>query len=253
MSWLAPERSELGAERILDAAAQLFAGQGVGRPGMEDIARAAGCSRATVYRYFENKRALLRAFVHREARDVTELVARQLEQGADRREVVVEAVVATLAAVRARPYLEPWYADGATDLLEVFRESPVIAALAGTFVAPRGGEPDADLGRWVLRIVMSFLGDPGKSPDDERRLVERFLAPVIAEREAVGLPLRTSGAAAQAALISLRGSLVAISTLRGFAFSAIGMRRVRTPASYDAVRLSESSVSPRNSWRLKTP
>src|SRR5687768_1232067 len=100
MSWLATERSELGAERILDAAAQLFADEGIGRPGMEDIARAAGCSRATVYRYFENKQALLRAFVHREARDITAQVARELEDLSDRRELVVAAVAATLAAVR---------------------------------------------------------------------------------------------------------------------------------------------------------
>lgn len=180
MSWLATERSELGAERILDAAAQLFVEQGIGRPGMEDIARAAGCSRATVYRYFENKPALLRAFVHREARDVIELVARQLAHSADRRDVVVEAVVATLAAVRSRPHLEPWYTGGATDLLEVFRESPVITALASTFMSPNGGEPDADLGRWLLRVVMSFLREPGDSPEDERRLVERFVAPLVA-------------------------------------------------------------------------
>jgi AcrR family transcriptional regulator len=178
VTWLATERSELGAERILDAAARLFVDQGIGRPGMEDIARAAGCSRATVYRYFENKQALLRAFVHREARDVTEQVARQLARDANRRDVVVEAVVATLAAIRARPYLEPWYSGGATDLLEVFRESPVIAALASTFLSP-GGEPDADLGRWLLRVVMSFLREPGESPDDEERLIERFLAPVV--------------------------------------------------------------------------
>jgi|EndMetStandDraft_5_1072996.scaffolds.fasta_scaffold171573_2 AcrR family transcriptional regulator len=186
MTWLATERSELGAERILDAAAQLFVEQGIGQPGMEDIARAAGCSRATVYRYFENKPALLRAFVHREARDVTEQVARQLVHGANRRDAVVEAVVATLAAVRARPHLKPWYSGGATDLLEVFRESPVIAALASTFLSPGGGEPDADLGRWLLRIVMSFLREPEESPADERRLIERFLTPVIAEREAEG-------------------------------------------------------------------
>jgi len=177
VSWLATERSELGAERILDAAAQLFVDQGIGRPGMEDIARAAGCSRATVYRYFDNKPALLRAFVHREARDITEQVARELERGASRPDVV-EAVVATLAAVRARPYLEPWYGGGAADLLEVFRESPVIAALASTFLSSSDGEPDADLGRWVLRVVMSFLREPGESPEDERRLVERFLMPV---------------------------------------------------------------------------
>jgi AcrR family transcriptional regulator len=177
MSWLATERSELGAERILDAAAQLFAEQGIGRPGMEDIARAAGCSRATVYRYFENKPALLRAFVHREARDITAQIARHLEHDTNERDLVVEAVVAALAAVRARRYLEPWYTGGATDLLEVLRESPVITGLASNFLSAGGGEPDAELGRWLLRVAMSFLREPGESPEDERRLMERFLAP----------------------------------------------------------------------------
>lgn len=181
MNWLATERSELGAERILDAAAQLFVEQGIGQPGMEDIARAAGCSRATVYRYFENKQALLQAFVHREARDITAQIARRLEHAVNGRDMVVEAVVAALAAVRARRYLEPWYTGGATDLLEVLRDSPVITALASTFLSPGGAEADADLGRWLLRIVMSFLREPGESPDDERRLVERFVAPLVAK------------------------------------------------------------------------
>ena len=179
MSWLATERSEFAAERILNAATQLFAEEGVARPGMEDIARAAGCSRATVYRYFENKQALLRAFVHREARDITTQVAQEVEDVSDRRELVVAAVVATLAAVRARPYLEPWYAGVATDLLEVFRESPVITPLATSFLAPDADEADVDLGRWVLRIVMSFLREPGASPGEERRMIERFLTPVV--------------------------------------------------------------------------
>jgi AcrR family transcriptional regulator len=181
MSWLAAERSELGGERILDAAAQLFVDHGIGQPGMEDIARAAGCSRATVYRYFENKPALLRAFVHREARDITEQVAHDLQRDAKQADVVT-AVVATLAAVRARPYLAPWYSGAATDLFEVFRESPVIAGLASAFVSSRGGEPDADLGRWLLRVVMSFLREPGESPGEEARLIERFLAPLVARR-----------------------------------------------------------------------
>ena len=181
MTWLATERSELGAERILDAAAQLFADQGIGLPGMEDIARAAGCSRATVYRYFENKQALLRAFVHREARDITEQVARELGQSAHRPDVPA-TVVATLAAVRARPYLEPWYTGAATDLLEVFRESPVISELTRTFLSSSDREPDADLGRWLLRVVMSFLREPGETPEDERRMVERFLGSVVASR-----------------------------------------------------------------------
>ena len=182
MSWLATERSELGAERILDAAARLFVEQGIGQPGMEDIARAAGCSRATVYRHFDNKKALLHAFVLREARDITEQVARELAQAGGHRPDVVGAVVATLAAVRGRPYLEPWYTGAAADLLGVFRESPAIATMAGSFLASSGREPDRDLGHWVLRVIMSFLREPGESPDQERRLVQRFLAPVAGRR-----------------------------------------------------------------------
>ncbi|HPY25671.1 MAG TPA: helix-turn-helix domain-containing protein, partial [Mycobacterium sp.] len=41
--------------RILHAAGELFAERGVDAVEMQDIARAAGCSRATLYRYFENR------------------------------------------------------------------------------------------------------------------------------------------------------------------------------------------------------
>jgi len=152
------------SEQILDAAAQLFAAQGVGRPGMEDVARAAGCSRATLYRHYDNKQALLHAFVHREARDILMEVGGQVAGSADSPDVTVEAVVATLAAVRSRPHLRVWYAE--TDpavLQDVFRESPIIPALAD------------DRGRWIVRIIMSFLREPGESAAEERRLLERFL------------------------------------------------------------------------------
>ena len=47
---------------------------------MNEIARAAGCSRATLYRYFENREALRTAYVHRE----THRLSRAID-GADRR------------------------------------------------------------------------------------------------------------------------------------------------------------------------
>jgi AcrR family transcriptional regulator len=178
MSWLSAERTEVGADRILNAAAELFAERGIGRPGMEEIARAAGCSRATVYRYFDSKDALLKAFVHREALDITEQVAEQISRSdADGSNAVVEAVVATLAAIRLRPYLRPWYAESDTTVLfNVLHSSPLVARLAEDFLRHEKGEPDADLGRWVVRIVMSFLREPEADQDEERRLLERFLA-----------------------------------------------------------------------------
>src|SRR5690348_2044685 len=90
-------------EQILDGAAELFARQGVGQPGMKDVAGAAGCTRATLYRHYENKQAVVRAFVQREARDILAEVGAQPDD--------VAAVMATLAAVRARPHLRVWYTE----------------------------------------------------------------------------------------------------------------------------------------------
>ena len=145
------------AEEILDAAAQLFAEQGVGRPGMEDVARAAGCSRATLYRHYANKDAVLRAFVHREA----DAILAEVGTSADDE---VAAVLATLAAVRARPHLRVWYAETDPAVLQEFlRESPLVPAVGD------------DRGRWLLRLIMSFLREPGESPAEERRLLVKFL------------------------------------------------------------------------------
>ena len=68
--WLADRRTEVAADRILDAADELFAQQEAATVGMNEIAKAAGCSRATLYRYFENRDALYTAYVHREAHRV---------------------------------------------------------------------------------------------------------------------------------------------------------------------------------------
>ncbi len=65
--WLGDRRTEVAADRILDAADALFAEQDAATVGMHEIAKAAGCSRATLYRYFENREALYTAYVHRES------------------------------------------------------------------------------------------------------------------------------------------------------------------------------------------
>lgn len=177
MNWLEAERSELAAERILDAAGALFVERGVDRPGMDEVARAAGCSRATLYRYFENRQALIHAFAHREARSITKQVAqataRATAEVSDPRRRVVEAVLACLAAVRERPHLTAWYAGDSTLLREVFRDSPLIRGTAESYLA--SGEEDPDLADWVLRIILSFLTEPGEDAEAERRLLERFL------------------------------------------------------------------------------
>ena len=175
MSWLEVERTELAAERILDAAGALFVERGVDKPGMDEVARAAGCSRATLYRYFENRQALIYAFAHREARLITKQVAQVATDVSDPRRRVVEAVLACLAAVRERPHLAAWYAGDSTLLREVLHDSPVIRGVAQSYLASDSEATDPDLADWILRIILSFLSDPGDDEAAERRLLERFL------------------------------------------------------------------------------
>ena len=167
MTWLADQRADLAAEHILDAAGQLFAEQGVDGPGMDEVARAAGCSRATLYRYFPNRRVLQVAFARREAAAITAEVSARVKRLRRPERRAAESVIGCLRAVRARPYLSAWYADaGAPVLRDVLHESAVLEGM---------GDPDPDRARWLLRIVLSFLTDPGADEDEERRLIERFV------------------------------------------------------------------------------
>ena len=72
--WLGERRTEVAADRILDAAEELFTRHDPSSVGMNEIAKAAGCSRATLYRYFENREALRAAYVARETHRLAESI-----------------------------------------------------------------------------------------------------------------------------------------------------------------------------------
>lgn len=182
-TWIGDDVAELASERILDAAEELYADRGLEGVGMDTVAKAAGCSRATVYRYFENREALHFAFAHREARRIVESVANRIEHIEDPLERGVEAVVGAIEEVRAKPSLLAWVGPGDSAMVsEVIRQSPLLETFTARFVGQQDDLPDLDLARWVLRVIVSFLAVPGTDPAEERRLVARFLAPVLTVR-----------------------------------------------------------------------
>ena len=179
MSWLSDDRQRLAAERILDAAGELFAdsadeGRGIGAVSMGDVARAAGCSRATLYRYFADRHELHLAYVHREARRVGRLVAADVSRFRNPERRLVAAILAAVHRVREAPALSAWFASGdAAATAELAQSSPVIEGL-GLGVA---GDPLA--ARWVVRVVVSLLVAPGRDAAEERAMVERFVVPAL--------------------------------------------------------------------------
>ncbi|WP_433605523.1 TetR/AcrR family transcriptional regulator [Prescottella agglutinans] len=182
-SWLSDERSEVAAEKILDAAAALFVERGVSATGMAEVAKAAGCSRATLYRYFENRRALHRAFVHREARRLGERIAATVASIAEPRDRVTGAVLMALREVRATPTLAAWFGLGDAGLAsELASTSEVIEVLGAAFLADISDVDDVEItrrARWLVRAIVSLLTVPGTDADDEHAMVEQFLVPAV--------------------------------------------------------------------------
>ncbi|RDI43699.1 TetR/AcrR family transcriptional regulator [Nocardia mexicana] len=172
------------AERILDAAARLFAERGVAASGMADIAKAAGCSRATLYRYFDSRQAVRLAFVHREARRIGTAVLRAIGEIDDPGERLVAGVREALRLVRADPLLIAWFRPGDAGLTgEIAATSEVITAIAGSLFASedRSGQQDSVLAGWLTRIIVSLLAVPGRDEHEERVMLERFVAPLAVE------------------------------------------------------------------------
>jgi AcrR family transcriptional regulator len=178
--WLSQRRVEVAADRILDAAEELFTRHDPGSVGMNEIARAAGCSRATLYRYFENREALRTAYVSRETHRLFEAVGEQIRDIADPPERLVAGIVTALRLVRESPALSAWFATTAPPIGA--EQSDVIAALAAAFVSSLDADHPAKVagrGRWMVRIITSLLIFPGHDEADEREMLAEFVAPVV--------------------------------------------------------------------------
>lgn len=182
--WLAERRTEAAAERILDAADDLFTRQDAATVGMNDIARAAGCSRATLYRYFENRDVLYAAYVHRQAQRVFSEIADLLAGLTDPQERLVTGMLAALARVRETPALASWFASTQRPIGgDMAERSEVILALVAAFLGGSGQDADTEMrARWVIRILVSLLLFPGRDPADERAMLESFVVPTVEVR-----------------------------------------------------------------------
>jgi AcrR family transcriptional regulator len=181
--WLGARRTEVAADRILDAAEQLYTQKDQAAIGMNEIARAAGCSRATLYRYFENREALRTAYVHRETHRLGRAILQEVEGVDDPRERVIAGFVGTLRLVRESPALASWFATTRPPIGgELAEQSEVITALAAAFVSSLGPEEPAVVerrARWAVRVITSLLMFPGRDEADERAMIEEFVVPIV--------------------------------------------------------------------------
>lgn len=180
-AWLREEQADLATEKILDAAGRAFADLGVSRARMGHIAQYAGCSRATLYRYFKTRSELQLAYVDLMAQRMGEALATELAGIADPRERLVESVLRAVRRVRETPGTAAWFdASSAGHAAQLSRGSLVVSrmttGLADRLVTGASGSRDLRA-RWLVRVILSLLTLPGESAAEERELVERFVVP----------------------------------------------------------------------------
>ncbi len=183
--WLREESPDLAVEKILDGAARAFVDLGVSGAGMGEIARYAGCSRGTLYRYFKNRHELHLAFVNDRAMRLVAELRVELKDIEDPSEQLCEYIVRSVRKVRANPAMAAWFEPAESGITaRMSRGSEVIDSLGDAFVANlQGAESEESPGRmgarWMVRVIISLLTLPGQTEQEERALVERFVVPAV--------------------------------------------------------------------------
>ena len=188
-AWLREEQADLAAEKILEGAARAFVELGVSQAGMSEIAKHAGCSRGTLYRYFKNRHELHLAFVDQRAMRLVAELRAELAEILDPDERLTEYIVRSVQKVRRSPAMAAWFEPGESGMAaRMSRASEVIDRLANAFVSNLVGakqETPSSLlrARWMVRVIVSLLTMPGDNEAQERALITRFVIPAILASE----------------------------------------------------------------------
>lgn len=178
--------------RIVDGALACIARQGMAKTTVDDVAREAGCSRATVYRVFPGgKDEVLAAVADTELARFFSALAVPLGAAGDVEEVLVAAIGGAANAVaghRALAYLLEHEPEVVLPHLAFARMDALLRQVA-TFAAPflgrfMGPEEADRVAEWTTRVVLSYLICPADGveltdPDQVRQLVRLFLLPAV--------------------------------------------------------------------------
>jgi AcrR family transcriptional regulator len=173
MATAAPPAARLDtATRILDAAFHRITEVGLSRTTVEDVARAAGLTRQTIYRYFPSKDRLVMELVLREEERFLDGVRAAFAATDDLEEALYEAVLFCLTWAREHPLLDRLLATDAETLLPyltiraaplIDRADQVVAHLVAAKAWVRAGALDgaADV---TVRLMLSYALTPPSRP-----------------------------------------------------------------------------------------
>jgi AcrR family transcriptional regulator len=190
MTLVGPDRVGTQEQRVIDAALRCVARWGIGKTTLDDVAREASCSRATIYRLFPGgKDALLDAIARTELDRFFTGLALRFDEATTLEDLLVGGVVYASRAITGHEALqfvlayEPELVLPKVAFHHADRVLSAVSAFAAPYLAPHvGGDGALRVAEWVARLVLTYTLAPADGVDmgDEesvRRLVRTHVLP----------------------------------------------------------------------------
>jgi AcrR family transcriptional regulator len=189
------------AVRLLDAAERCFERFGIAKTTMEDVAKAGGVSRATVYRYFADREALVLASVTRRARQNIPRAHAHIATFPALADKLVEGLVYNIDRGRRDPVVQLLVTgdqpglgarvlggEGVSHELSHKLWQPVLAAArdAGELAAALDLRAGAT---WLARVTLMMVAQEESvrlSPEALRRELRTFVVPAFLAQPSTG-------------------------------------------------------------------
>jgi AcrR family transcriptional regulator len=189
-------------ERILAATLVTLARYGVAKTTLEDVAKEAGCARATVYRYFGGKAQLVNAVVEHESVRILAAIDASVVDG-----MPVDDALVAMTTTAAHELLEhdalqfvlahepelilPWITFSGGDAFLAATST----ALAPTFSRFLPATEAVRAAEWCTRALLAYLGSQQApialtEPREVRTLVSEFIAPALRAPATSAEPIR---------------------------------------------------------------
>jgi AcrR family transcriptional regulator len=179
-------------DRILEAAGALMADEGVDAVRLERVARRAGCSRSSLYRYFDTKDALIIAVLRQRVDEMATRIRIQLEGTKRPADKIVQGVVRAVELALSDPQFSVLFsAPNSPTVMRIAASAlPQLITPVVDSILPEVGEeswfpasvPVAEAARWLVTVVVGLVTFDAERALDRDALaehLERFLVPSL--------------------------------------------------------------------------
>ena len=198
-SWRADPSADIYDEirtQVVDAAEYCARRVGPAKLRIDDVAKRAGVSRATIYRYFTNKDDLLHGVLLRKASALAATLTDAIAELGDPSAMIVEGILIAKELIENDPFFEPFlYASDTATTTRVAGRSTDLKALIARALEPaftlaeaagilRAGVTAADAAEWTFLVTYALVTIPSseeRSLEEQRGYLRRMMLPSLLE------------------------------------------------------------------------